>query len=461
MNSFFSLQAQQKKASRIAVLGLMAFFATLTFKCEAASVLNDNFDSYTDGQVIYSHCKIQNDVVQTAPYACGYDPGFSTFSAGFGSNIGTGEQTIWFYIDSTASPIPALELAIRHETTNNAQMIVANDSNHLAFFYKKTSGLTSFATSTIELNNWNKFKIEWRTSDDKIRYSLNDTIILDGGNGDGWVAGQFSFGTNDPDSFYGDYISVPGVYLDDMGAEVNNVVTITRPSNGTRTDPLDYFTVDFTAATNTTAVVFDVLTSTNTADLALLGDFDTPNVWHTKSSLAAGFTNPSTLALYPTFAPATSTQYYSMAIMCQTTHNPYSYICDTELDRSPIIDWQINSSLMIGNATSSQDFYVSNVPAFFATTTPSVIYTSLTGIFNVILQPALNILEKFLGYFSSDRAAADGAAAGAGIALLLAYLTQMQTLLGIPFVTIFTVGLVVEIALIVWKQMHRAKKLVA
>jgi len=211
---------------------------------------------------------------------------------------------------------------------------------------------------------------------------------------DNFSSGEFYYGLNSV-PYLGYNPNLTGVHststISDMffqiGTDLSDtpVLTINSPSsNSTLQNPINFS--GSTTNSNEFKIYYGNTSSTATN---LIHAESNPNAGTMTWDFSANFT-PNKFYWFKTIAEnnATSTIDYRQIYLSASTSTQ---------------EWYFGEPSYF-NLTSTSTYYVNNVPAIFGTSTPSVIYTSITNLGQTILSPAVNFMAPFVQYFSTDKA---------------------------------------------------------
>lgn len=437
-------------------LGIAGFAA-------AAAPFNENFDTYTAEQnlsgqgswICSSSSLIKNDVYQTSPNSVLAPQGCYRNN---GNSTSDGELYFYVKTDNHSSGWAEFSLTGNGQNCGTRPYTLVAWSTANGTLTEAYTGTTNWGTLQA---GWNVIGIKWHydatPANRTFQVSLNGSEFANGGSAYDTAIKNGSIAMV---PVYGYCLNGTGDYFDSIsdtapsGGGSGNSISIVDPVDGyEQIAPINSFDVSWITATTTPDLYLDVLLANSTTTLATATATST-DVWHNpyrnyfNTALSATTTLPN---YYPLEKSKT---YYAKAILGSYTGGT-NY---TQLAESEIITFATANWIWDNDATTTQTFYAANVPAFFATTTPSIIYTSMTGFFNAVFDPILSVLQNFANLFDRDQATANGANAGASLALVFAYGQEINTIFGVPIITILIAGLLIEIAVIVWKQTHRAVK---
>jgi hypothetical protein len=183
-----------------------------------ATILTDDFNSYTDGDIVgqgdwvkYDHTGkmyVQDSVVKEGAKALG--------SYVTGDNIAMIEKT------GTARTDGQLVYYVRLTNTNMTAMLWAkeNTSSRFGCYFANDGKIKYYTGSFTEIqssynaNQWYEVKIEWRSSDHKVRYSIDGEVKTD------WVSPNSAW-TTGVNKIYiqANYASDESVYFDHIAEE--------------------------------------------------------------------------------------------------------------------------------------------------------------------------------------------------------------------------------------------------
>lgn len=448
-----------KKGVPYAALCLaLAFFSGIAFKCEAAS-FSDNFDAYTNGTSINGQNSwsgsmyVSNITAVSNPNSVFFNTSTKTQLARSISTQATGEMHFYMQVTSHDFLGKAMRFYFHYSGGWANPFSLWSDAGCNVYIkdYTDTTILNEYGGCS----NFVEYGLKWDGVNEQYAVELDNGAWSDWRSYGGFVSMDSIELDADVQSGYIDDFSIG-----DVTPSIVDSIVITDPVDGTRNSTLYGFSADITSASTTQNLEVDFITATSASAISN-ATTTTQGVWHTRSFIDAPHENATSTFASISFPVQIGVGYYSKAILCEIDWATSRCKDDIALAVSDIVQWDVSQFVSMGDASTSDEFYTANIPGFFATTTPSFAYTGPVNIINAIFTPILTQLQKFLGYFSIDNAARDGALVGGSVALFLAYLGQINDVFGIPIVTIFIAGLTIEIGLIIFKQITRAKKIIA
>ena len=185
--------------NKIIVFPVLVFiFLVSASVCSAATIFTDNFNSYSDGNINNqggwsgsSFTNVQGEMVFEGAKAVQiYNPYPGTFNIEkLGTLTGDGRITVYLQGHIGGTTHPVFEITLKEGST---VMLSAKAYTGFGFgYYNADVAGNSFLSPLIMASDaWYAVQIEWRSSDHKARYRINDGNFTDWHGGlANWSAG--------------------------------------------------------------------------------------------------------------------------------------------------------------------------------------------------------------------------------------------------------------------------------
>lgn len=454
-----------------APLMALAIILALPVGVSADNPFSDDFESYGIGQLTMGDawywggnydCAISGSVSHggSQALACAAHVGSYVTAARASTKKASGEWGVWINNNALQTDHGYISVSETAGSNTCGRINFVKSGSLIEYRGCTNSTCSTYATlGTTAMNSWQKIGFKWDVagSNNKLWYHLNGTESAQLAN---ISTCDLTDGVGAMNVFLNDFTNAAAaIYVDDVGDyPLTDSITITYPADGqTMLAAVDKFTVSWQTTRVYPRLSLGVCYGTNSATVTACTATTTTDVMHNGYSYVLNAALSGSDDITVNNILAADTTYYAKAILgYNSTSTPSIYY---PLEESAVIDFATHNQ-DFGNATSTLDFYSTNVPAVFGTSTPTIVYTSITTLINAIFSPIAQLLDRFKALFDTQKAEAWGTEAGAAIGIILAYAGNLEAFGAFPILTGLIVLVIVNVAIFTLNWALKLKKLI-